>query len=488
MKPLVVHNLKLDAFISDREFRESSIRSITLALFIGDAIAFLTGLFYAYWLFLSQLVEIPFVGLIGGEMGFYPQVLSLYVSMMIFMILAKQYKRKLVMRPLISICLAGKTLTWWTVSFCALSLSFEMSETLPVLYVLLSSAIMFSLLVCWRYFLIGIIVRKFFARFMKCNTMVIGYNDRVQKIIEFSRSKESLFPLNITRVVSPSGKTDLSRLPDEVQRWGGLQDYSAVIASGGFDTVLLADSEIPLESKVEIQKACAREMVDFMVLPDDIITMSSCLSIETVQGVPLLTQSRRPLDSVGNAAFKRFIDIVGGLFGLAIFSPVIAYFSWRVYRESPGPVFYRQVRTARNGQEFEIIKIRSMRLDAESATGAKWCQENDPRRLKIGAFMRKYNIDELPQFWNVLKGEMSLVGPRPERPELIKNFKSNIDYYNLRHTVKPGLTGWAQVNGWRGDTDLGARIACDIEYIERANFWLDIVIMLKTFKSNKNAY
>ncbi|MEM8866819.1 MAG: sugar transferase [Verrucomicrobiota bacterium] len=488
MKPLIVHNLKLDALVSDREFRESSIRSITLALFIGDAIAFMMGLFYAYWLFLSQIVVLPFVGLVGGEMNFYPQVFSLYVSIMIFMVLAKQYKRKLVVRPLISIALAGKTLTWWAVSFCALSLCFEMSATLPVVYILLSFLIMFSLLVCWRYFLVGIIVRKFFARFMKFNTMVIGYNERVQNVIDYSRSKDSLFPLNITRVVSPSGETDLSRLPDEVQRWGGLQDYSTVIASGGFDTVLLADSEISLESKIEIQKACAREMIDFMVLPGEITTMSSCLSVETVQGVPLLTQSCRPLDGVGNAALKRFVDIVGGLFGLIAFSPVIAYFCWRVHRESPGPVFYRQVRTSRNGQEFEIIKIRSMRLDAESAKGAQWCQENDPRRLEVGAFMRKYNIDELPQFWNVLKGEMSLVGPRPERPELIKDFKSNIDYYNLRHTVKPGLTGWAQVNGWRGDTDLSSRIACDIEYIERASFWFDIVIMLKTLKSNQNAY
>ena len=135
-----------------------------------------------------------------------------------------------------------------------------------------------------------------------------------------------------------------------------------------------------------------------------------------------------------------------------------------------------------------LIKIRSMRMDAEVESGALWCKEDDPRRLKIGAFMRRTNIDELPQFWNVLKGEMSLVGPRPERPELIENFKSQIDYYNMRHIIKCGMTGWAQVNGWRGDTDLDSRIACDIEYIERSGFWFDLYIILRTITARTNAY
>ena len=173
---------------------------------------------------------------------------------------------------------------------------------------------------------------------------------------------------------------------------------------------------------------------------------------------------------------------------LVIGVPVIALFAAIVYRESPGPVLYRQTRSGRGGQPFEIIKIRSMRIDAEAASGAQWCAEDDPRRLKIGALMRRLNIDELPQFWNVLKGEMSLVGPRPERPELIQGFKSEIAYYNIRHTVKPGITGWAQVNGWRGDTCLQSRIACDLEYIESASLWFDIRILLMTVRATNNAY
>jgi lipopolysaccharide/colanic/teichoic acid biosynthesis glycosyltransferase len=168
--------------------------------------------------------------------------------------------------------------------------------------------------------------------------------------------------------------------------------------------------------------------------------------------------------------------------------PLIALFGLLVYMESPGPIFYRQRRMGRNGQPFNIIKIRSMRLDAEAGTRVGWTVKEDPRRLRVGAFMRKWNIDEVPQFWNVLKGEMSLVGPRPERPELIENFKDEIPHYNARHNAKPGITGWAQIKGLRGDTDLGERIRADLYYLENWNVLLDFQIMALTFLRRQNAY
>jgi len=185
---------------------------------------------------------------------------------------------------------------------------------------------------------------------------------------------------------------------------------------------------------------------------------------------------------------KRLVDITGGLFGLVISAPVITAFALLVKMESPGAAFYRQVRVGRGGRPFHIIKIRSMRADAESENGAQWAEEDDARRLKIGALMREWNVDELPQFWNVLKGDMSLVGPRPERPEFTKDFKHSVEYYNVRHTVKPGMTGWAAVNGWRGNTDLNERIRFDLDYIERWSLIFDCYIMLLTFLRNKNAY
>src|SRR5260221_8646194 len=137
-----------------------------------------------------------------------------------------------------------------------------------------------------------------------------------------------------------------------------------------------------------------------------------------------------------NKLIKRLVDIAGAMVGLVLSAPLIAIFGLIGYLESPGPIFYRQRRLGRNGRAFDMVKIRSMRLDAEKDGKVGWSKKDDPRRLRIGAFLRKWNIDEVPQFWNVLKGEMSLVGPRPERPELIRNFKCEIPHYNMRHTVK----------------------------------------------------
>jgi exopolysaccharide biosynthesis polyprenyl glycosylphosphotransferase len=194
------------------------------------------------------------------------------------------------------------------------------------------------------------------------------------------------------------------------------------------------------------------------------------------------------LDHTINVMAKRALDIVGALVGLLLSGPIVALFGALVWLESKGSIFYRQRRWGYNGVPFEIIKIRSMKLNAEQGKGAQWCVKDDPRRLRVGAFMRKTNIDELPQFWNVLKGEMSLVGPRPERPELIAGFKHEIPHYNARHTAKPGMTGWAQINGLRGDTDLGERIQCDLWYLENWSLWLDIQIMALTFFKRDNAY
>ncbi|MGC3944862.1 MAG: exopolysaccharide biosynthesis polyprenyl glycosylphosphotransferase [Chryseolinea sp.] len=228
-------------------------------------------------------------------------------------------------------------------------------------------------------------------------------------------------------------------------------------------------------------------MVQFKIIPSCFRIFISGLQLETVAGTPILGVSRLPLDSTLNVMVKRCVDIVGALVGLMLSAPLIMLFGAIVWLESRGPIFYRQRRTGINGKSFDIFKIRSMKLNAET-NGAQWCTQDDPRRLRVGAFMRKWNIDEVPQFWNVLTGEMSLVGPRPERPELIASFKHKIPHYNARHHSKPGITGWAQVNGLRGDTDLTQRIKADIWYLENWNMLLDFQIMFLTFFKRDNAY
>lgn len=194
-----------------------------------------------------------------------------------------------------------------------------------------------------------------------------------------------------------------------------------------------------------------------------------------------------------NVAIKRVMDIVLSLLGIIVLAPVLAVIAVLVKLSSRGPVFYRQERCSLDGRRFEMLKFRSMKPDAEAKTGAVWTSRNDPRCTRIGAFLRKTNLDELPQLFNVLWGDMSLVGPRPERPIFVDRFRSTIPNYMARHAVKAGLTGWAQVNGWRGNSSLRRRIQFDLYYITHWNPFFDLRIMLLTvytmiFKKQKHAY
>jgi exopolysaccharide biosynthesis polyprenyl glycosylphosphotransferase len=185
------------------------------------------------------------------------------------------------------------------------------------------------------------------------------------------------------------------------------------------------------------------------------------------------------------------MDVVLSMAALVLLSPVMALIALIVKLTSPGPVFYRQERCGLNGQSFQMLKFRSMAADAEQQTGAVWARPNDPRRTRFGSFLRRTSLDELPQFINVLRGDMSLVGPRPERPMFIHQFSKSIPSYNARHCVKAGITGWAQVHGWRGNTSLRKRVQYDLYYITHWTPWLDLRILWMTLFHglfHRNAY
>jgi exopolysaccharide biosynthesis polyprenyl glycosylphosphotransferase len=188
---------------------------------------------------------------------------------------------------------------------------------------------------------------------------------------------------------------------------------------------------------------------------------------------------------------KRAMDIVLSLIALILLSPVMALIAILVRLTSPGPVFYRQERCGLNGRSFHMLKFRSMAVNAEKQTGAVWAKKDDPRRTRLGSFLRQTSLDELPQFLNVLMGDMSLVGPRPERPVFIQQFRKTIPSYNARHSVKAGITGWAQVHGWRGNTSLRKRVQYDLYYITHWTPWLDLRILWMTVFHgllHRNAY
>ncbi len=230
-------------------------------------------------------------------------------------------------------------------------------------------------------------------------------------------------------------------------------------------------------------------LVQIQILPSENHALLG-LNMETVEDIHImaLNQPNFPLPDV---LAKRAIDLIGSAVGLILLSPLFLIIASLIKLTSKGPVFFTQERIGLNGKRFRMWKFRTMKHIPESEQKAQWTVENDPRRTKFGAFLRKTSIDELPQLWNVLIGDMSLVGPRPEQPFFVEKFKKEIPAYMLRHKMKAGITGWAQVNGWRGDTSLYKRIEYDLYYIRNWTIWFDIKILVMTFVKgfvNKNAY
>mgnify|MGYP001037797104 CR=1 FL=1 len=236
---------------------------------------------------------------------------------------------------------------------------------------------------------------------------------------------------------------------------------------------------------------CEKSGIRTQIIPDYYKYIPAKPYVEEVDGLPIINIRYIPLDNLANKMIKRFFDISISLISIVLFSPIMLATALIIKLTSPGPVLFRQERVGLNKKTFNMYKFRSMHIQKDEEEKVQWTTENDPRKTKFGSFIRKTSIDELPQIFNVLRGDMSLVGPRPERPYFVDKFKEEIPKYMVKHQVRPGITGWAQVNGWRGDTSIERRIECDIYYIENWSFGLDIKIMFLTvFKGfvNKNAY
>ncbi len=260
---------------------------------------------------------------------------------------------------------------------------------------------------------------------------------------------------------------------------GKLSEVDDIIKRESIDHLYVA---LPLEEHVKmlgLVEATNREGVDVHVVPDLLQFIALRARLENLDGVPIISLNDVPLRGF-NSVLKRVIDLSLSGSALLVLSIPFALLAALVRYTSKGPVFYRQERMGLDGKAFDVYKFRSMYLGAEDETGPIWARDDDPRCTPVGRWMRRLDFDELPQLWNVLRGDMSIVGPRPERPYFVEQFKHRIPQYMLRHKVKAGITGWAQVNGWRGNTSLEKRIEYDLYYIENWSVGLDIKIMWLT--------
>ena len=271
---------------------------------------------------------------------------------------------------------------------------------------------------------------------------------------------------------------------------GRVEELRAVLDRQDVDIVFVALPHAEYGRLGAILGEIGDDPVTIHLVPDVYALSSLRGGVEEFEGVPLIHLRESPLYG-WNQVLKRALDLVGGGLAVLAAAPLMALIALAVRWSSPGPVLLRQERMGLDGRRFAMLKFRTMRPDAEAATGPVWARQDDPRRTRLGALLRRWSLDELPQFLNVLRGEMSLVGPRPERPVFVEEFRRQIPGYMLRHKVKAGMTGWAQVNGWRGSTSLEKRIEYDLYYIERWSLAFDLKILVQTLWRGffgRNAY
>lgn len=310
-----------------------------------------------------------------------------------------------------------------------------------------------------------------------------GYNRRFAAVVGSGRNAQRLLHalrrnrwtgIDVQYFVDEEGAANVQGLPV----YGPLSELGRIVDERPVDAVFVALPTRLSHRLDEVLMALELSMADVRVVPEVNPAHAMRSDISTLSGVPIVALRQSPLHG-WNAIVKRAFDLVVGSICTLLAAPLMAVIAVLVKWSSPGPVFYRQRRMGLDGQEFTMLKFRTMRSDAE-ANGPVWSRTVDPRRTRIGEFLRRTSLDELPNLFNVLAGHMSLVGPRPERPEFIAGFKHEIPRYMLRHKMKAGMTGYAQIRGWRGDTSLHKRIQHDLHYIRHWSVWLDCWILLRT--------
>ena len=276
-----------------------------------------------------------------------------------------------------------------------------------------------------------------------------------------------------------------------VQVLGRLGNLEVILPENKLDEIAISLSLKDYEHLENIVAICEKSGVHTKFIPDYNSLIPSKPYTEDLMGLPVINIRYVPLTNTGNIFLKRLMDIAGSVVGIVVTSPIMLVTAVLIKITSPGPVIFRQERVGLHNKPFYMYKFRSMELQQPKEERKAWTVRNDPRVTPLGKLLRRTSLDELPQLFNILKGNMSLVGPRPERPLFVQKFKEEIPRYMVKHQVRPGLTGWAQVNGLRGNTSIRKRIEYDLYYIENWSIWFDLKIILMTFFTgfiNKNAY
>ena len=456
--------------------RDTTLPALLLA---GDTLVAFAGLALGYWLRYHSALGALGLAVPDAQFGHY---LPLLLVGVIFLIgaFAQQglYDGRMLLRKQHSLNLLARGTVFWVAVYLTFSLVIKFDPPISRLFVVIAAVVTLGLLWLWRELIYRFLTRPTLLPQLQRRVALLGWNPAALGLVNEVK-KSRAHPYTVAGSIDDGTGAAGNPLP----RLGAMDELAAVLHRERIDVLIAAHLDIPADRLREITATCEQAYVEWKIVPAAFPIFLTGLRLQTVGSIPVIGVEDLPISRLFNRVAKRLLDLTGALVGLAVSAPVLAVLAAWIKAESPaGPVFFRQTRVGAGHREFTLYKLRSMRPDAATSDDDhQSTRRGDPRLLRIGAFLRRWNLDELPQYWNVLRGDMSLVGPRPERPHHVEQLSAIIPHYLPRHLVNPGMTGWAQVNGLRGDTDLAERIRYDIYYIENWSLWLDCQILLLTF-------
>ena len=458
---------------------------LPLALLAGDVLVVFAAFCVAWVLRYASPLGRLGIPVPGARFADYLPLLLLGTAFLTAAYLQQDlYSERLLLRKLRSLGLIFRGTVLWLAGYLALSLVLRFEPPISRWFVILATVSVLAFMSAWRSAVYAWLTRPGRVERLQRRTIVLGWTpDAAALVADLRRSPtHPLRPVGWIRLPGDGpGPADCPEL-------GALNNLPRILREERIDAVIAARTDLPAADLRFVLETCEAGFVDWKVVPSSFQILTSGLRLETVGRVPILGVEDLAIHRPLNRVVKRTFDLVGASVGLLLSLPWTAILSLLIRRESPGaPALFAQQRVGARQRPFVLYKLRSMHPEAAAADHLhQSTPANDPRLLRIGAWMRRWNLDELPQFWNVLKGDMSLVGPRPERPAHVARLSAEIPHYLPRHLVKPGLTGWAQVNGLRGEGDLVRRIQHDIAYIENWSLLGDVQILLLTFLRWKN--
>lgn len=465
---------------------------LLLLMMLGDILFAYAGLGMGYWLrFKSPLSEIGVI--VGGTKAFSDYQLVILLGVFFLLVSyfhQKLYNWKLLLRPRKLLPLTFKATSFWFIIYLCTSVVLKFEPQISRIFMFYSWLSVMTTVGLWKWFFTKIIRTAGFTEQLAQRVLFVGWTQESADLADSIYGDES-HPYRITGWIDTPSDTEISSqsAPAIYPKLGQIEDLENIVLEERPDILVVADLNLDRTALATIAKMCELYYIQLKILPSMFQIFISGLHLETISGKPLLGIEEMRIQQVTSQIIKRVTDIIGATIGLILSTPVIAFLAWRICREDPGPIFFRQERIGINHQPFTMLKLRSMKLGSDKHDHLNQSTlRQDPRVLRIGNLMRKLNLDELPQFWNVLMGDMSLVGPRPERTYHANQLSIKIQHYNQRHQVKPGITGWAQIHGLRGNTDLSERVRYDCYYIENWSIWMDFYCLVMTFFKRDNAY